>query len=37
MIAQNEMNVQERISTLKIPDSRYEKKNTQIEHIIAHF
>ena len=23
--------------TLKIPDSRYEKKNTQNEHIIAHF
>ena len=30
----------ERISpyyALQIPDSRYEKKNTQIEHIIAHF
>ena len=25
------------IHTLQIPDSRYEKKNTQNEHIIAHF
>ena len=24
-------------SALLIPDSRYEKKNTQNEHIIAHF